>query len=91
MIRLDGTIARLEGNCPVEEAEELLEMLQTREVTALHLGACLSLHTGVFQLVRASGLPVVAAPADPFLAGLLPVPAGADALAGPVPVRSGVA
>lgn len=73
MIRLDGTIVHLEGSCPVDEAEELLEMLQGNPVTALHLGACASLHTAVFQLVRASRLPVVATPADRFLSRLLPV------------------
>lgn len=76
MIRLDGTIVRLEGACPVEEAEELLELLQGKAVTAVHLGACTLLHTAVFQLLRASRLPIVAAPADPFLAGFLPVTAG---------------
>ncbi|WP_035693593.1 hypothetical protein [Azospirillum halopraeferens] len=73
MIRLEGTIAHLEDVCPVEEAEELLEMLQGHAVTALHLGACTALHTAVFQLVRASCLPVMSAPADPILASLLPV------------------
>ncbi len=75
MIRLAGTIVHLEGACPVEEAEELLDLLQRTPATALHLGACTSLHTAVFQLVRASRLPVVAAPTDPFLAGLLPADA----------------
>ena len=77
MIRIDGTILHLQGACAVEEAETLLEALQGGAVTGLHLGACQSLHTAVFQLVRACGLPVVAAPADPVLAALLPAPAGA--------------
>lgn len=76
MIRIDGTIVHLEGACPVEEAETLLEALQSGGMTGLNLGACQSLHTAVFQLVRACGLPVLAAPADPVLAGLLPASAG---------------
>ena len=81
MIRIDGTIVHLEGACPVEEAETLLEALQGGEMTGLHLGACQSLHTAVFQLVRACGLPVVAAPADPVIAKLLPAPSGTTAAA----------
>ncbi|ACI97784.2 conserved hypothetical protein [Rhodospirillum centenum SW] len=48
--------------------------MQDEAVTMLDLGRCQGMHTAVLQLVRASGVPVVALPADALLAGLLSAP-----------------
>ncbi|MFC7335421.1 hypothetical protein [Rhodocista pekingensis] len=74
MIVHDGAVVRLEGHCAVEEAETLLETMQNEAVTMLDLGRCQGMHTAVLQLIRASGVPVVALPADALLAGLLSAP-----------------
>lgn len=71
MIRLDGATIHLEGACPVEEAERLLELMQTDSPTGLDLGGCRSVHTAVLQLLLASPLPIRVPPADGLLAALL--------------------
>lgn len=71
MIRLDGATIHLEGACPVEEAERLLELLQTGTPTGFDLGGCRSVHTAVLQLLLASPLPIRMPPAESLLAALL--------------------
>ncbi|MDQ2103636.1 hypothetical protein [Azospirillum isscasi] len=71
MIRLEGTTIRLEGACPVEEAERLLELLQSGTPTGIDMGGCRSVHTAVLQLLLASPLPIHAPADEPLLAGLL--------------------
>lgn len=71
MIGLDGSVIRLDGRCPVEDAEPLLALLQEGAATALDLGSCQAVHTAVLQLLLACGLPLRIPPADPLLAGLL--------------------
>ncbi|HEY0838017.1 MAG TPA: hypothetical protein VGE72_29165 [Azospirillum sp.] len=83
MIRIDGSVIRLEGHCPVEEAEQLLELLQGGASVSLDLGECRSVHTAVLQLLLASGAPVATAPADDLLAGLLTAACGLKSVAGP--------
>jgi hypothetical protein len=51
----DGVVV-LEGVCPVEDAEALLRLLQTRPAAALDWTQCRQLHTAVLQVVLASGL-----------------------------------
>jgi hypothetical protein len=51
----DGTLV-LEGVCPVEDAEVLLQLLQTNPVAVLDWTPCRQLHTAVLQVVLASGL-----------------------------------
>ncbi len=50
----DGAIV-LDGVCPVEDAEPLLQMLQSMPAAQLDLRQCRQLHTAVLQLVLASG------------------------------------
>lgn len=76
MIRLDGTTIHLDGVCPVEEAERLLELIQAGTAADLDLGGCRSVHTAVLQLLLASSLPIRVPPADSQLAALLHMPAG---------------
>jgi hypothetical protein len=50
----DGVIV-LGGVCPVEDAEPLLQMLQTMPAAQVDWRPCHQLHTAVLQLVLASG------------------------------------
>ncbi len=45
----------LEGACPVEDAEPLLQLLQTAPGAALNWTQCRQLHTAVLQIILASG------------------------------------
>ena len=51
----DGTLA-LEGVCPVEDAEALLQLLQTGPAPALDWTQCHQMHTAVLQVILASGI-----------------------------------
>ena len=79
----DGAI-RLEGDCPVEEAETLLALLLADPEAMVDWRSCGSAHAAVAQVLLALGRPVLGEPADPFLrrwiAPLLP----AGDAAGPV-------
>jgi hypothetical protein len=72
----DGTI-RLEGDCPVEEAETLLGLLLAHPEAPVDWRLCRSAHGAVAQVLLALGRPVLGEPEDPFLrrwiAPLLPV------------------
>ena len=64
-----GTI-RLEGGCPVEDAETLLRLLQEDAAAELDWTACSQLHTAVLQIVLAAR-PALRGPCgDPLLARL---------------------
>ncbi len=52
----DNETLVLEGTCPVEDAEVLLQLLQTKPAAALDWTPCRQLHTAVLQVVLASGL-----------------------------------
>ncbi|MBP2314266.1 hypothetical protein [Azospirillum soli] len=71
MIRVNNGVIHLEGHCPVEDAEPLLEALQAGGDAALELGGCGSVHTAVLQLLLASRTRVLTPPADALLARLL--------------------
>jgi hypothetical protein len=49
----DGTIL-LEGHCPVEDAESLLQMLQATPKVPLNWVQCTCLHTSVLQVILAA-------------------------------------
>ena len=49
----DGSVV-LDGNCPVEEAEALLQMLQATPAAPLDWTQCSHLHTAVLQVVLAA-------------------------------------
>jgi hypothetical protein len=53
--RGDNGAIVLDGVCPVEDAEPLLQMLQATPAAQLDWSQCRQLHTAVFQLVMASG------------------------------------
>jgi hypothetical protein len=45
----------LEDRCPVEDAEALLQLLQSRAPTEVDWTRCSHLHTAVLQVILASG------------------------------------
>ena len=53
--RGDNGVIVLEGVCPVEDAEPLLQMLQAMPAADIDWQGCHQLHTAVLQLVLASG------------------------------------
>jgi hypothetical protein len=66
--RSDSGTVILQGVCPVEEAETLLQLLQTVPGAALDWSQCRQLHTAVFQVVLASGLDPVGPCGDAWVA-----------------------
>jgi hypothetical protein len=54
--RSDSGTVILDGVCPVEDAEALLQLLQTMPGAVLDWTQCRQLHTAVLQVVLASGL-----------------------------------
>jgi hypothetical protein len=53
--RRDSGTVILDGECPVEDAEALLQLLQTMPGAVLDWTPCRRLHTAVLQVVLASG------------------------------------
>ena len=53
--REDNGAIVLDGACPVEDAEPLLQLLQTMPAAEVDWRRCRQLHTAVLQLVLASG------------------------------------
>jgi len=49
----DGTI-KLEGDCPVEDAEPLLQLLQATPTASFEWTRCNRLHTAVLQVILAA-------------------------------------
>lgn len=63
----NGTIV-LEGVCPVEDAEPLLQMLQTTPTAEVSWTQCPQLHTAVLQVIIASGSVPIDRCGDPWVA-----------------------
>jgi hypothetical protein len=53
--RGDNGVIVLDGVCPVEDAEPLLQMLQAMPAAQIDWESCDQMHTAVLQLVLASG------------------------------------
>ena len=49
----------LEGNCPVEDAEPLLQLLQSTPAASCDWTRCDHLHTAVVQVILAAHRPLV--------------------------------
>lgn len=60
-----GTIL-LEGICPVEDAEPLLQMLSATPQGTVDWTQCSQLHTAVFQVLTAAKATVVGPCGDPW-------------------------
>jgi hypothetical protein len=66
----DGTIV-LEGACPIDDAEPLLQHLLAHPGAAVHWRRCEHAHTAVLQVLMASGRHLVGPPGSVFLRGLV--------------------
>ncbi len=62
-----GTVI-LDGVCAVEDAEPLLQMLQTDPAAVVDWTRCNHLHTAVFQVILASGIAPVGPCGDAWVA-----------------------
>ena len=77
-------LVRLDGDCPVEDAEMLLAALSMDAAATVDWRSCRSAHSAVVQVLLALHPPVLGEPADAFLrrwvAPLLPagIPSDAD-------------
>ena len=67
----DGSIV-LEGDCPAEDAERLMELLQTAPVASLDWRPCTRLHTAVLQVILAARPVLVGDCGDPWMRQWLP-------------------
>jgi hypothetical protein len=63
----DSGVLVLEGGCPVEDAEALLQLLQARPAAALDWTQCQQLHTAVLQVILASKLVPLGPCGDPLV------------------------
>jgi hypothetical protein len=66
--RGDNGAIVLDGVCPVEDAEPLLQMLQTMPAAEVDLRQCRQLHTAVLQLILASGRALIGPCGDAWIA-----------------------
>ncbi len=70
-ITLSERTASLEGVCPIEEAETLLEWLRNTAEPQVDLAACEHLHAAILQTLLALRPTIAAMSSDPLLARLL--------------------
>jgi hypothetical protein len=73
----DGVIV-LAGECPVEDAETLLQQLQAQPAGPVDWSACTRLHTAVLQVLLAAAPPIRGECGDAFVArwGRVDAPGG---------------
>ncbi len=50
-VRRDGDVIHLEGDCPVEDAEMLVGLLEGSVGRAIDLSQCRSVHSAIIQLL----------------------------------------
>ncbi|CAK0767440.1 conserved hypothetical protein [Gammaproteobacteria bacterium] len=67
-IQFRKNLAVLDDLCTVEEAEGLLQWLQSHTKAKVNLKDCKHLHTAVLQVLMAVHPPITAWPEDPDLA-----------------------
>jgi len=66
--RDDAGVIVLQGECPVEDAETLLQLLQAQPEGPLDWSACTRLHTAVLQVLMAAAAPMRGECGDTFVA-----------------------
>jgi hypothetical protein len=66
-VRLANGVIILEGDCPVDEAESLLELLLANPGASVDWSACGRLHTAVVQVLLVTRPPMEGEPGTPFL------------------------
>lgn len=67
-VRRDGDLIRLEGACPVEEAETLAALLLAEPGLGVEWSACTGLHTALVQVLLRLRPPLHGTCGDPFAA-----------------------
>jgi len=66
--RGENGVIVLDDICPVEDAEPLLQMLQSTPTAGIDWRQCRQLHTAVFQLLLAAGKVPIGTCGDPWIA-----------------------
>ncbi len=66
-LRWDGGAILLEGECPADEAEGLLELVLAHPAAPIDWSRCRSAHTAVVQVLLAARRPLHGLPEDDFL------------------------
>ncbi len=66
-VRRDGDIIRLEGDCPVEEAEALAALLDGQSGLTADLSRCRQLHSALVQALLRFRPPIRGEPEDWFV------------------------
>jgi hypothetical protein len=66
-VSLDGNIMRLHGDCPVEDAETVMRLLQAAVDPTVSLTEVRILHTAVLQVLLALRPKLVGPVRDPFI------------------------
>jgi hypothetical protein len=66
-VRADGSRIRLEGDCRVEDAEALLQLLHATPEAVADLSDCRRLHAAVLQVLLSFRVPLAAEPKDEAL------------------------
>ncbi|WP_336489623.1 hypothetical protein [Methylobacterium nigriterrae] len=73
-----GTPIRLEGVCPVEDAEALASLILEDPTAPVDWSACTRIHTAVYQVLLRFRPSVVGACGDPFVDRWLAAPSSRD-------------
>jgi hypothetical protein len=79
-LRLDGNIVYLEGACGVEDAEPLLQAVQSVPGIVMNVGGATHLHAAIVQVLMALRPALTGVPPDPFLRQFV-LPAAASRVA----------
>jgi hypothetical protein len=66
-VSLDGNVVRLYGDCPVEDAETVMRLLQAAVDPDVSLADVRILHTAVLQVLLALRPKLVGPVRDPFI------------------------
>ncbi|HSK38208.1 MAG TPA: hypothetical protein VK943_00425 [Arenibaculum sp.] len=66
-VRIEAGVAWLEGSCPVEEAEALLEVLLAHPGIPVDWSGCRHLHSALVQVLMAARPTLRGMPEGPFL------------------------
>jgi hypothetical protein len=66
-VSLDGNVVRLHGDCPVEDAETVLTLLQAAANPNVSLAEVRILHTAILQVLLALRPKLVGPVGDPFI------------------------
>ena len=70
-VTLNGSMIHLDGDCRVEEAETLLQLLQSEPDRSVDVSSCVHLHGAVVQVLLELAPQIQGAPDDPFLRDML--------------------